>query len=107
MSETGGAVCFSGVVRGIERENSIAAIDYEAFERMVQHQFDLLFAQVERRWPVQSVRVVHRLGRVEVGETSLWVEVLAPHRQEALAACNFLIDEMKRVAPIWKKPLVD
>jgi molybdopterin synthase catalytic subunit len=103
--DLGAAVCFSGVVRGAEGEKNIAAIDYEAFERMVHHQFSLLFDQVEKRWPVKSVRVVHRLGRVEVGETSLWMEVLAPHRQEALAVCAFLIDEMKRVVPIWKKPL--
>jgi molybdopterin synthase catalytic subunit len=103
--EMGAAVYFSGRVRGTEGGKDIAAIEYEAFERMARHQFELLFKAMEERWPVQSVRVAHRLGRVEAGETSVWVEVIAPHRQEAFAACQFLIDEMKRVVPIWKKPV--
>lgn len=101
----GAAVYFSGVVRGSEGEAAIRAIEYEAFEKMVKHQFDLIFADIERRWPIESIRLVHRLGVVAVNESSLWVEVIAPHRGEAFAACQYLIDEMKRVVPIWKKPL--
>jgi len=103
--EMGAAVCFSGVVRGTEGGEAIAAIEYEALERMARHQIELLFQRMEERWPVQSVRMAHRLGRVGAGETALWVEVIAPHRQEAFAACQFIIDEMKRAVPIWKKPL--
>ncbi len=101
----GAAVYFAGVVRGTEDGVPISAIDYEAFQKMAQHQFELIFREMQRRWPVESVRVVHRLGRVKVNEPSLWVEVVAAHRGEAFAACQFLIDEMKRVVPIWKKPL--
>ena len=101
----GAAVCFTGVVRGDEEGAAIRAIDYEAFENMARHQFDLIFAELERRWPLESVRLVHRVGRVRVNEPSLWVEVIAPHRGEAFAACQFLIDEMKRAVPIWKKPV--
>jgi molybdopterin synthase catalytic subunit len=99
----GAAVYFTGVVRGIEEERSIAAIEYEAFEKMVQHQFELIFCEIEKRWPIESIRLVHRIGVVKTNEASLWVEVVAPHRGEAFAACQFLIDEMKRVVPIWKK----
>ena len=101
----GAAVYFAGVVRGTEDGAPISAIDYEAFQKMAQHQFELIFREMQRRWPVESVRVVHRIGRVKVNEPSLWVEVVAAHRAEAFAACQFLIDEMKRVVPIWKKPL--
>lgn len=101
----GAVVYFLGVVRGTEEQKRIEAIEYEAFERMVEHQFNRLFDQLEKRWPVDSVRLVHRIGVVKVNEPSLWVEVVAPHRGEAFAACQWLIDEMKRVAPIWKKPL--
>jgi molybdopterin synthase catalytic subunit len=100
----GAAVYFAGIVRGHEAGAAIRAIDYEAFEPMARHQFELLFQQIEKRWPIESIRVVHRIGPVAVNEPSLWVEVLAPHRGEAFAACQFLIDEMKRVVPIWKKP---
>ncbi len=101
----GAAVYFSGVVRGSEGREVIRAIEYEAFEPMVRRQFDLIFDAVEQRWPVESVRVVHRIGVVAVNESSLWVEVIAPHRGESFAACQHLIDEMKRLVPIWKKPL--
>ena len=74
---------------------------------MAERQFRLLFEQMEKRWPIESVRLVHRLGRVNVNEPSLWVEIIAPHRGEAFAACQWLIDEMKRVVPIWKRPLRD
>lgn len=101
----GAAVYFAGVVRGSEEGAAIRAIDYEAFEKMARHQFELIFREVEKRWPIESVRLVHRTGVVRVGEASLWVEVVAPHRGEAFAACQFLIDEMKRTVPIWKKPV--
>jgi molybdopterin synthase catalytic subunit len=101
----GAAVYFSGVVRGAEDQHPIQAIEYEAFEAMARRQFELIFAAIEQRWPVESIRLVHRIGLVRVNEPSLWVEVIAPHRGEAFAACQHLIDEMKRVVPIWKKPV--
>lgn len=101
----GAAVYFAGVVRAAEEGKTIAAIDYEAFEAMARHQFEIIFAEVEKRWPIESVRLIHRIGVVKVNEPSLWVEVIAPHRGEAFAACQYIIDEMKRVVPIWKKPI--
>jgi molybdopterin synthase catalytic subunit len=101
----GAVVNFLGVVRGEEEGKAISAIEYEAFDKMVTHQFNLLFDEMEKRWPIESVRLVHRIGGVNVNEPSLWVEVVAPHRGEAFAACQWLIDEMKRVVPIWKKPI--
>jgi molybdopterin synthase catalytic subunit len=103
--QMGAAIYFLGVVRGTEEGATIKAIEYEAFQRMVEHQFNSLFDEMEKRWPIESVRLIHRVGVVKVNEPSLWVEVIAPHRGEAFAACQWLIDEMKRVVPIWKKPL--
>ena len=99
----GAVVSFAGVVRDSEADAPIQALEYESFQAMAEHQFHRLFDEVANRWPVESVRLVHRLGRVPAGEPSLWVEVVAPHRGEAFAACQWLIDEMKRVVPIWKK----
>ena len=104
-SGMGAAVYFAGVVREAEGEGRISAIDYEAFQQMAERQFGLIFDQMEKRWTLESVRVLHRLGVVKVGEPSLWVEIIAPHRGEAFAACLFLIDEMKRSVPIWKRPV--
>jgi len=101
----GAVVTFHGVVRGEENGAPITAIDYEANEPMAQHQFELIFGAMEKQWPLESVRLIHRLGVVPVNEPSLWVEVVAAHRAEAFAACQFLIDEMKQKAPIWKRVL--
>lgn len=101
----GAIISFLGMVRGREEDQPIQGIEYEAFLAMAKHQFGLIFSEIEKRWPIASVRLVHRIGRVEVGQPSLWVEMAAPHRGEAFAACQYLIDEMKRVVPIWKKPI--
>ena len=99
----GAAIYFLGVVRESEGDEKISAIEYEAFLKMVDYQFEMIFQEIEKRWPIETIRVVHRVGVVKVNEPSLWVEVIAPHRSEAFAACQWLIDEMKRTVPIWKK----
>jgi molybdopterin synthase catalytic subunit len=101
----GAVVYFAGVVRGEEEQRPISALNYEAFEPMARHQFELIFREIEKRWPIESERLVHRIGVVPANGASLWVEVIAPHRGEAFAACQYLIDEMKRLVPIWKKPV--
>ena len=101
----GAVVVFHGVVRGTEDGKSIRAIVYEANEEMARHQFELIFDAIEKQWPAESLRLVHRVGEVAVNEASLRVEVIAPHRAEAFAACQFLIDEMKQKVPIWKRAL--
>lgn len=103
-ANAGAVVVFLGVVRGTEAGRPIGALEYEAFERMAEHQFYRLFTDMAQRWPVESVRLVHRLGVVKVNEPSLWVEIAAPRRAEAFAACQWLIDELKRLVPIWKRP---
>ena len=102
----GAVVTFAGVVRGREGEVAITGIDYESFDDMARRQFELIFAEIEQRWPIESVRLAHRTGIVKVTEPSLWVEVGAAHRAEAFYACQFLIDQMKQRVPIWKKPIV-
>ena len=102
----GAVVTFAGVVRDREGEAAITGIDYESFEDMARRQFELIFAEIEQRWPIESVRLAHRTGIVKVNEPSLWVEVVAAHRAEAFYACQFLIDQMKQRVPIWKKPIV-
>jgi molybdopterin synthase catalytic subunit len=106
-SSMGAVVYFLGVVRGTEGGATIRALEYEVFQRMAEHQISLLLDEMERRWPIASVRLIHRVGIVKAQEPSLWVEVVAPHRGEAFEACRWLIDEMKRMAPIWKKPVTE
>lgn len=104
--QVGAVVVFLGVVRAREGAQTISGIAYEAFTRMVEFQFEKIFDDMQGRWPVESVRLIHRVGLVAVNEPSLWVEISAPHRGEAFEACQHLIEEMKRVVPIWKRPIV-
>src|SRR5688500_13000878 len=101
----GAAIYFAGVVLDPEGQGTVSAIAYDALHKMAEHQFDKIFDQIEQRWPIASVRLVHRIGVVKVNEPSLWVEIIAPHRGEAFAASQFLIDEMKKAVPIWKRML--
>ena len=103
--DMGAVVSFLGLVRGSENGQPICALEYEAFQRMAERQFGLLFDEMARRWPLESVRLAHRVGVVKVNEPSLWVEIVAPHRGQAFAACQWLINEMKRLVPIWKRPI--
>ena len=100
----GAVVTFQGIVRDKEGGNQIAGIEYEAFRAMAEHQFQKIFHEVEQRWPVEAVRLIHRIGLVPAGVASLWVEVTASHRAEAFEACEYLIDQMKVRVPIWKHP---
>lgn len=104
-ASAGAVVSFLGCVRSMESGRPLAAIEYEAFPEMVHRQFQVILDQAEARWPLESVEVVHRTGRVEPGRPSVWIRVISPHRAEALAALAWILDEMKRIVPIWKRPI--
>jgi molybdopterin synthase catalytic subunit len=97
-------VCvFVGVVRDTNAGRRVSFLEYEAYEEMALAQMQELAAEARRRWPVSELRLVHRLGRLEIGEASVAVAAASPHRAEAFEACRFLIDTLKRQVPIWKK----
>ena len=99
-----GAVClFVGVVRNENRGRPVLRLEYEAYEEMALSVMEEIAAETRRRFPVTAVRLVHRLGGLELGEASVAVAVASPHRPEAFAACRFAIDTLKAKAPIWKK----
>ncbi len=101
--DVGGVVTFWGVVRDVEEGRKISSLEYTAYREMAEHQFNKIIADARKKWPLNRVRVIHRLGNVAVGEPSLLVRVEAAHRGEAFAAAQFIIDELKRKVPIWKK----
>lgn len=99
-----GALCvFTGVVRNHNGGKSVLYLEYEGYEEMVEAIFAEIAAEARTRFGVSSVRIVHRLGRMEIGEASVAVAVSSPHRGEAFEACRFAIDTLKHKAPIWKK----
>jgi molybdopterin synthase catalytic subunit len=99
-----GALClFVGVVRNENKGRRVLYLEYEAFEEMALPLMEEIGIEARGRWPITDLRMVHRLGRLEIGEPSVAVAVVSPHRAEAFAACRFLIDTLKARVPIWKK----
>jgi molybdopterin synthase catalytic subunit len=101
--EDGAAVVFEGVVRNNTRGRRTLYLDYEAYEGMALKQMRALAGQALADFKVRDVAIVHRLGRLEIGETSVLIAVASAHRGAAFDACRWVIDTLKRTVPIWKK----
>jgi len=103
--ERGGTCVFLGTVRSGPEEQGVTAIEYSAYEAMVEAEFGRLLADAGARWPEARIAVRHRLGVIPSGEASIAIAAAAPHRAEAFEACRFVIEEVKRRIPVWKKEL--
>ncbi|MGB9407866.1 MAG: molybdenum cofactor biosynthesis protein MoaE [Terracidiphilus sp.] len=101
--EDGAVVVFDGVVRNNSRGRTTLHLDYEAYDEMAAKQMNELAREARSRFGVRQVTMVHRLGRLQVGETSVLVVVASEHRAQAFEACRWLIDMLKKTVPIWKK----
>lgn len=99
----GAVVLFLGTVRDQTAGRSTAALDYECYESMAEAEMAALEAQARRRWPIVECSLVHRVGRLELGEVSVAVAVSTPHRRDAFEAGQWLIDTLKATVPIWKQ----
>ena len=101
--EDGAVVVFDGIVRNHSRGRRTIHLDYEAYEEMAIRQMRALGEKARERFGVRQVTMVHRLGRLEIGETSVLIVVASAHRTAAFEACRWLIDTLKQSVPIWKK----
>ena len=99
----GAVVVFDGIVRDHSGGRQTLYLDYEAYEPMALRQMEEIAAELRARWRVDRVALVHRLGRLHIGETSVLIAVSAAHRDHAFEACRHAIERLKRVVPIWKK----
>jgi molybdopterin synthase catalytic subunit len=100
----GGIVIFSGVVRNQTDGRPVKFLEYEGHAAMAETKLREIGAAIRARWPgVKRVAMLHRIGRLEIGESSVLIGVSAAHRQEAFEACKYAIDTLKRTVPIWKK----
>jgi molybdopterin synthase catalytic subunit/molybdopterin converting factor small subunit len=104
-SEDGAVVVFDGIVRNQTRGRKTLHLDYEAYEEMAAKQMQELAREAQTRFGVRHVTMIHRLGRLEVGETSVLIVVASAHRAQAFEACRWLIDTLKKTVPIWKKEI--
>ncbi len=103
----GGVVTFTGVVRDNARGKRVRALEYDAYPEMAESELARIADAVRQRWPECGVALVHRIGRMEIGECSVAVVVACPHRAEAFEACRYAIDTLKATVPIWKKELYE
>lgn len=101
--EDGAVVVFDGIVRNHSRGRATLHLDYEAYEEMAVKQMRELGQKARERFAIRKVTMVHRLGRLEIGETSILIVVASAHRSAAFEACRWLIDTIKTTVPIWKK----
>jgi MoaE-MoaD fusion protein len=101
--EDGAVVVFDGIVRNNSRGRRTLYLDYEAYEEMALKQMERLVAEAREKFGVRAVTLVHRLGRLEVGETSVLIVVASAHRGAAFEACRWIIDTLKKTVPVWKK----
>jgi molybdopterin synthase catalytic subunit len=102
-NECGATVTLDGYVRQWTKGKETLYLVYEAYEPMALSELEKLITQAHEKFEIAHVGIVHRLGRLEIGETSVVISVAAPHRKAAFEACEWLIKELKRTVPIWKK----
>jgi MoaE-MoaD fusion protein len=103
QSTSGAIASFLGVVRESSRGRRVDHLEYDAYPEMAVVKMRQIGEEIQARWPVDRVAIVHRVGRLTVGEASVAIAVASPHRQEALQACAYAIERLKEIVPIWKK----
>jgi molybdopterin synthase catalytic subunit len=102
-AKDGAVVTFEGMVRNHSRGNSTLYLEYEAYEPMAIRKMEELGFEAKQKFAIASIGMIHRLGRLEIGETSVAIIVTAEHRRPAFEACQYAIDRLKQIVPIWKK----
>ncbi len=102
-AEDGAVAAFDGCARNNSGGRRTLYLDYEAYESMALAKMREICAELHTRYAIHRVAMVHRLGRLEIGDTSVFIAVSAPHRGAAFDACRYAIDTLKRTVPIWKK----
>ena len=108
LRDEDGAICvFEGVVRNNSKGKSTEYLIYEAYEAMALRKLEEIGESVRQLWEIDSIAIIHRLGRMEIGETSVAIIVTSAHRRPAFDSCHFTIDRLKKIVPIWKKEFFD
>ncbi len=101
--DCGGVVLFLGTVRELTNGQATVALEYEAYAGMAEKELHAIEANARERWPIGAMAVVHRLGKLDIMDIAVGVAVSCPHRADAFEAARFVIDEVKKRVPIWKR----
>ena len=105
--DCGAVALFVGTVRNHHEGRVVRELSYTAFTEMAEKEFAKIAAEARERWKIGAVAIVHRTGRLAIGEASVIIGVSAPHRAEAFEACRHAIEALKKVAPIWKEEFTE
>jgi molybdopterin synthase catalytic subunit len=98
---------FIGTVRNQTQAKPVVQLDFEAYDSMAVKKMQEIADQAAARWPIQKVAIVHRKGSLQIGDAAVVIAVSTPHRKASFEACEFIIDTLKEVVPIWKKEIFE
>jgi molybdopterin synthase catalytic subunit len=99
----GAVACFEGNIRSKNEGRDVIGLEYEVYEKLFVSEVSRIFSEAKNRFGVHGLALIQRIGRLDVGETGVFLAVSSPHRREALEACSYTIEEFKKRAPVWKK----
>ena len=105
--EAGAINVFIGTVRNQTQAKPVTKLDFEAYDSMAVKKMQEIANQAVERWPIQKVAIVHRKGSLQIGEAAVVIAVSTPHRKASFEACEYIIDTLKQVVPIWKKEIFE
>ncbi|MGC8837361.1 MAG: molybdenum cofactor biosynthesis protein MoaE [Anaerolineae bacterium] len=105
--EHGGILCFVGTVRNRSWERRVLHLEYEAYPEMAEAKLQEIAGEILQRWDVADVAIVHRVGRLQVGEVAVVIALAAAHRRDLFPACQHAVDRLKEIVPIWKKEVFE
>jgi molybdopterin synthase catalytic subunit len=103
----GAMATFVGMTRNTNDGRSVTRLEYECYPGMAEKEMEKIAAEVLQRWPIKKIAMIHRLGRVDIGEASVAIAVSSGHRHAAFEACHYAINQLKETVPIWKKELYE
>ena len=101
--DAGAIVHFLGVVRNNTEGREVSYLEYEAYPPMAEKKMAEIAQEIQEKWGLDRVAMIHRVGRLEIGEVSVAVAVASPHRKEAFEACHYAMNRLKQIVPIWKR----
>jgi molybdopterin synthase catalytic subunit len=107
QAKSGAIVTFIGTTRDHNEGRRVLALSYEAYAGMAEKELERVGREAKERWNIEKMAIVHRVGRVDIGQASVAIAVSSAHRNDAFEACRFAIEEIKRSVPIWKKELFE
>jgi molybdopterin synthase catalytic subunit/molybdopterin converting factor small subunit len=101
--DSGAVVIFDGVARNNTKGRRTLYLEYEGYEQMARRTMEQISREVRERWPINRIGIIHRLGRIDITESSVVIVITSAHRKAAFEACHYAIDRLKKIVPIWKK----